>query len=118
MSFRSKNTLETRKRESSRIRTKHPNRIPVIVERGEGCKLPLISATRYLVPEDFPVSSFMGTIRGKIQLKPEEAIFLYFGGNNLVAQTQLMSQVYQAYKNEDGFLYVTYMNESTFGNCN
>lgn len=31
------------------------------------------------------------------------------------ATASLMSQIYKSHKNEDGFLYITYSGESTFG---
>ena len=35
--FKDAQTFESRKNEANRVRTKYPNRIPVIVERAENC---------------------------------------------------------------------------------
>lgn len=42
------------------------------------------------------------------------AIFV-FVNNTLPPASSLMSQIYNDHKDEDGFLYVTYSGESTFG---
>jgi len=49
-----------------------------------------------------------------MQLSPEKAIFLFV--NNVLPPTaELMSRIYKDYKDEDGFLYITYSGENTFG---
>jgi GABA(A) receptor-associated protein len=53
-------------------------------------------------------------IRNKLKLSPSTAIFMFFG-NNLPYQTQKMSDVYENYRSEDGFLRATISNENTFG---
>ena len=53
-------------------------------------------------------------IRKRIKLAPEKALFL-FVGEGVPPTGALMSAVYETEKDEDGFLYVTYSGESTFG---
>jgi len=38
-----------------------------------------------------------------------------FVNNTLPASAAVMSQIYKEHKDEDGFLYMTYSGESTFG---
>ncbi len=45
---------------------------------------------------------------------PEKAIFI-FVNNVLPPSSSLLSQVYQEHMDEDGFLYVLYSSENTFG---
>ncbi len=56
----------------------------------------------------------MHVIRKRIKLTPEKAIFI-FVNNVLPPNPALMSTIYEEQKDEDGFLYVTYNGESTFG---
>ncbi len=49
-----------------------------------------------------------------MKLNPEQAIFL-FVNDTLPPTAALMSQIYEKNKDEDGFLYVTYSGENTFG---
>ena len=47
-------------------------------------------------------------------LPPEKAIFI-FVNDTLPPTAALMSAIYQEHKDKDGFLYVTYSGENTFG---
>lgn len=113
--FQQEHSLEKRKSESRRIRAKFPDRVPVIVEKAAGSDIPDIDKKKYLVPEDLTVGQFVYVIRKRITLPPEKAIFVFV--NNALPQTaSLMSQIYETHKSEDGFLYITYSGENTFGN--
>lgn len=59
-------------------------------------------------PKDLTVGQFVYVIRKRIKLMPEKAIFI-FVGDILPATAALMSSIYEEYKDEDGFLYVSYV---------
>ncbi|XP_033133222.1 autophagy-related protein 8f isoform X1 [Brassica rapa] len=105
---------EKRSAEAARIREKYPDRIPVIVEKAEKSDIPTIDKKKYLVPADLTVGQFVYVIRKRIKLSAEKAIFI-FVDNVLPPTGALMSAVYEEKKEEDGFLYVTYSGENTFG---
>eukprot|EP00287_Rhodomonas_sp_CCMP768_P013809 CAMPEP_0196757392 /NCGR_PEP_ID=MMETSP1091-20130531/103639_1 /TAXON_ID=302021 /ORGANISM="Rhodomonas sp., Strain CCMP768" /LENGTH=109 /DNA_ID=CAMNT_0042106165 /DNA_START=120 /DNA_END=449 /DNA_ORIENTATION=+ len=105
---------ETRKAESQRMRSKYPDRIPVIVEKAVGSDIPDVDKKKYLVPTDLTVGQFVHVIRKRIKLTPEKAIFI-FVNNSLPPTAALMTAVYDEHKDEDGFLYITYNGESIFG---
>ncbi|KAF7150831.1 hypothetical protein RHSIM_Rhsim02G0106700 [Rhododendron simsii] len=132
---------ERRKAESGRIREKYADRIPVIVEKAERSDIPDIDkknmttdvafayvemelsagnfdvgycAAIYLVPADLTVGQFVYVVRKRINLSAEKAIFV-FVKNTLPPTAALMSAIYKENKDEDGFLYMTYSGENTFG---
>lgn len=113
-SFRQEHPLEKRQAEASRIRDKYPDRIPVIVEKADKSDIPDIDKKKYLVPADLTVGQFVYVIRKRIKVGPEKAIFM-FVKNTLPPTAALMSDIYQDHKDEDGFLYITYSGENTFG---
>lgn len=113
-SFKSEYPFEKRKAESERIGEKFQNRIPVICEKAEKSDIPEVDKRKYLVPADLTVGQFVYVIRKRIMLPPEKAIFI-FVNDTLPPTASLMSQVYQEHKDKDGFLYVTYSGENTFG---
>ena len=160
MSHKEEHPLDVRKASSASIRAKHPDRIPVIVEkRQRDASLPEIDKKKFLVPSDLTVGQFVYVIRKRIKLAPEQAIFLFVSAGTLpptVAPLQTVrrctaapppaaarraprtlhrhcasrtppprapshaarrarSQVYDQHKDEDGFLYMTYSGENTFG---
>ena len=113
--FKDTNTFEKRCEESARIRKKYPTRIPVIVEKDLREKsLPQISRKKYLVPQDLSVGEFMFVIRKRIKLAPEKSIYLFIDGS-LQNTSANLCQVYEEHKDKDGFIYILYYGESTFG---
>jgi GABA(A) receptor-associated protein len=114
MKFIHKYSFNKRYNESKNIIKKYPSRIPIIVERQQNSKIQDIDKHKYLVPNDLTVGQFIYVIRKRINLSPEKAIFIFI--NNVLPPTSsLMSSIYSLYKNKDGFLYVTYSGENTFG---
>ena len=87
-----------------------PRRLP----RADPPLAPHPSPPRYLVPADLTVGQFVYVIRKRIKLSPEKAIFVFV--NNVLPPTAaLMSSIYEEHKEEDGFLYIAYSGENTFG---
>ncbi|KAF8409573.1 hypothetical protein HHK36_005651 [Tetracentron sinense] len=78
------------------------------------CFLLLVMNTRYLVPADLTVGQFVYVVRKRIKLSAEKAIFI-FVKNILPPTAAMMSAIYEENKDEDGFLYMTYSGENTFG---
>lgn len=115
-SFREKNTFENRITESYRIKEKFPGRVPVIVERGPKSHVPLIDKNKFLVPADLSIGQFIYIIRKRLTVSPETALFIYIN-NNLPTTSSLMRELYAQYQDKDGFLYIQYTGENTFGGC-
>ncbi|GMH22386.1 hypothetical protein Nepgr_024229 [Nepenthes gracilis] len=113
-SFKQEHDFEKRCVESARIREKYPDRIPVIAEKAERSDIPNIDKKKYLVPADLTVGQFVYVIRKRIKLSAEKAIFI-FVDNVLPPTGAILSSIYEEKKDEDGFLYVTYSGENTFG---
>jgi GABA(A) receptor-associated protein len=107
--------LYLRKEQATRLLIKFPNRIPVILERYHGAtNAPNIDKNKYLVPSDSTVGSFSYIIRRRIQMNDKQALFL-FCHKNIPPVSEMMSMIYERYKDEDGFLYMCYTTENTFG---
>eukprot|EP01025_Chloroclados_australasicus_P038493 TRINITY_DN3967_c0_g1_i3.p3 TRINITY_DN3967_c0_g1~~TRINITY_DN3967_c0_g1_i3.p3 ORF type:complete len:139 (-),score=16.45 TRINITY_DN3967_c0_g1_i3:371-787(-) len=113
-SFKDEHPLAKRRAEAHRIREKYPERIPVIVEKNPRSDIPDIDKKKYLVPADLSVGQFVYVIRRRIQLPAERAIFI-FVRDTLPPIAAMMATVYDDHKDEDGFLYITYSGENTFG---
>jgi GABA(A) receptor-associated protein len=115
VSFRDK-PLTERKIDVMNVLRKYPERIPVCVYKNSGCKLNDLAKDKYLVPRNTTVGQFLFSIRKFIDLKPTEALFLFFGNGQLTATHTMMGEIYDQYKNkEDGMLYAVYSAENTFG---
>ena len=116
--FKDEIPFAMRKEEASRIVSKYPDRIPIIIERSDECsdEIPIVDKKKYLVPNDITTGQFTYIIRKRIELEPEKAIFLFAGEDYTIPpSSSLISEIYNNYKDEDGFLYFTYSGENTFG---
>ena len=114
MAFKSEHTFQARSQESSKIIAKYPDRVPVIVEKSSSSKLTEIDKKKYLVPSDLTIGQFVYIIRKRIKLPPEQAIFIFIKGK-LPPTSALISSIYAENKDKDGFLYINYAGENTFG---
>ena len=105
------------KDEATRIMSKYPDRIPVIVNRSErsGSDVPSIDKHKFLVPSDLTMGQFQYVIRKRLSLEPHKALFL-FVNNSVPPTSSLISTIYEESKDPDTmFLFVKYSMENTFG---
>ena len=116
MNFKKLNSLQDRFEESSRILQKYPERIPIICERSTftTSDCPIIDKNKYLVNIDLTVGQFIYVIRKRLKLPAEKALFLFINGF-IPSSSQRLGDIYYLYKDQDGFLYITYSYENTFG---
>ncbi|KAM8949822.1 microtubule-associated protein 1 light chain 3 gamma [Lycaon pictus] len=114
--FKQRKSLATRQEEVAGIRAKFPNKIPVIVERYPREKfLPLLDKTKFLVPQELTMIQFLSIIRSRLVLGATEAFYLLVNNRSLVSMSMTMAEVYRDYKDEDGFVYMTYASQEMFG---
>lgn len=115
--YKKDHPLGKRLEEAKRTLDKYPDRIPVIVERGQDEKsLPEPDKKKFLVPRSLTISEFLFVIRKRIKLKPDKALYMFVGKNVMPPVSADMSQIYKDYHDKDDlFLYFTIMSESTFG---
>ena len=119
-SYKLNNHLEKRKSECNRIRSKHSDRIPVIVDCCKNLESNL-KKQKFLVPSNVSSSHLLYSIRNNMSLDSSLAMFMFID-DNLVCSTKIMSEIYQNYilkhekdKDYDGILYVYVTLENTFG---
>jgi len=119
--FKKNHSFIERQAGSSRLLQKYPDRIPVIIEKNnkknskyKKNKLQTLPKNKFLVPKKLTLGQFVYVIKQKLELRPEEAIFL-FVNNTLPKITDRMIDIYGTHKDKDGYVYITYFNENTFG---
>ncbi|XP_016397023.1 microtubule-associated proteins 1A/1B light chain 3C [Sinocyclocheilus rhinocerous] len=116
MPFKQRKCLATRKDEVCTIRSKFPNKLPVIVERYlREKKLPLLDKTKFLVPHELTLGQFLSLLRNKIVLEASQALHLLISGKNMSCLSASMGEVYSQFRDPDGFLYITYASQDMFG---
>jgi GABA(A) receptor-associated protein len=113
--FRNRHPFEKRKAECARVRAKYPERCPLVIEKAEKSKVEDIDKNKYLVPHDLTVGQLVYVIRKRTKITSEQAIFI-FVNNTIPATSSTIREIYEKHKDEDGFLYILYSGENTFGN--
>lgn len=102
-------------KKSQHILEKYPDRVPVIVQpsANDRANYP-IDKSKYITPRDLTLGQLQQIIRKRIKFPSEKALFMFIN-NRLHPITSCMGLLYDEHKNNDGFLYVTYCQENTFG---
>ncbi|EHH50886.1 hypothetical protein EGM_01781, partial [Macaca fascicularis] len=104
----------TRQEEIAGIWAKFPNKVPVIVERYPQTFLPLLDKNNRCTPNSMH-SPFFSPVRSRMVLRASEAFYLLVNNKSLVSTSVTMAEIYRDYKDEDGFVYMTYASQETFG---
>ena len=114
--FKNKYSLEHRKAESNRIINKYPDRIPIICQKSKSANItcPIIDKQKYLVPGDLTIGQYIYIIRKRLQITSEKALYIFVNGT-IPNVGKLIANTYQEHKDVDGFLYIYYNFENTFG---
>ena len=118
MSFKKSYTFLQRSEEVSRILKKYPDKIPIICEQNYHSSKTHnnynIKKNKFLVPDDFNVGQFIYIIRQQLSLKPEIGLFIFINGY-IPSSSEYLYNIYNRLRDTDGFLYITYSFEHTFG---
>jgi GABA(A) receptor-associated protein len=114
--FKNQHNFKERESESNRIMSKYPDRVPFICQRSQKAfhDSPYIDKTKYLVPKDLTMGQFLYVIRKRLKLPSEKALFI-FVNNYIPSTSQMAMDIYNRHKDPDGFLYLYYSCENTFG---
>jgi GABA(A) receptor-associated protein len=101
---------------SSRLTNKYPDYVPVIIKKNDNDKiLQDIDKEKYLIPKNLNIGEIIHIIRRRISLDSKQAIFVFMGNGILVPISHDINTIYQNHKDPDGFLYLIYATENTFG---
>jgi GABA(A) receptor-associated protein len=112
MNFKTQYTFKERFNDTAMIREKYPDRIPCILQ-SKTTQIHL-NKHKYLLPQDLSVSQFIYIVRKKVDIKPEQAVFL-FVNDTIPAGSMMISQLYQEQRDTDNYLYFFMCFENTFG---
>ena len=115
ISYKKRIPFETRKSESGRMLEKYKDKIPIVVEKNYKLAInPDIDKSKYLVPYDLSFGEFLHIIRKRTKIDPNQALFA-FVDNKLPCTNDIMINIYKNHADDDGFLYIIYSLENTFG---
>ncbi|KAK7085802.1 putative ATG8, partial [Halocaridina rubra] len=116
MKFQYKETTPFYQRRAlgQKLRRRHPNKVPVIVEKSPKARLGNGVIKKYLIPFECTVGHLYFLIRKQLNLRPEEALILCVR-NVIPSSSVTMGSVYHHYHDSDLLLYVSYQDENVYG---
>jgi len=104
-----------RLKKSQVILEKYPDRVPLIIQPSKNDRdMYPIDKSKYITPRDLTMMHLQQIIRKRIKFPPEKALFMFIN-NRMFPITSIIGTIYDENKDADGFLYVTYCQENTFG---
>jgi GABA(A) receptor-associated protein len=104
-----------RVKKSQFILEKYPDRVPLIIQPSKSDRdIYPIDKSKYITPRELTLLQLQQIIRKRIHFPPEKALFMFIN-NKIYPITSMIGTIYDANKDADGFLYISYCQESTFG---
>lgn len=117
--YKKNTSFEERKIKSQKLKELYPNRIPIIVEMSSSSAnfssfIQEKHKIKYLVPNDLCMGQFVKILRDKMKIDKTTALF-FFINNKLFPMTSPLYTLYNEHADDDGFLYIEFCEENTFG---
>lgn len=112
--------LEQRIKQNTTIMQKYyPDKVAIIIQKHPNEKtLAEFDKNKFLVPLEMNYHGLMMVIRERVcsKISPTTAIYLSTENGTMLTSTQTISDIFHYHKDEeDGFLYLYYTGENTFG---
>ena len=113
--FKEENSLSKRIVESQKAIAKWPGRVPIILEKSPNSRLDDLAKNKLLCPSEYNIQQFVGSIRKKVNLPRDTALFIFVNGTELVSGEVSMNAIYEEKKDPDGFLYIMFSEQEVMG---
>lgn len=109
-------SFEERLRQYNLFKTRFPNSVPIVIQRDSRSSLPLsLQNQLFLVPRTLSATEFSSMIRKKVNLAKTQAMMMFVNRRTLVAGDLTVSELYDRFRGEDGFLYVLCTDHASYG---
>ena len=92
-----------------------PGKITVILEDATKGVNKGIKTIKY-ISKDLKLPQFISQFQKQLKLTSEDALFFLAKGKNALVGNQTFQEIYDKFKDKDGFLYITYVRELVWGN--
>ena len=114
--FKERRSLAERKADVESIKSKFPNKVPIIVERYKNEKnLPVIDKVKFLVPRELTTAQLSTIVRNRLSLGSTESFFLFTASGTMPSLSITVADLHEQTRDTDGFLYLTYTSQEVFG---
>jgi len=121
--FKINRSFEERVKNSSKLKKRHPGYVPIVIEkygdrkmlRNESDEIKLMISLKDNLSNVITHLRNMLLKNGILSGDPKKAITLFINGTTLVPVNLCLLEIHDKYKDDDGFIYMNYCEEATFG---
>jgi hypothetical protein len=107
--FKTKYSEEERTKDYEDLQRKHPNKYPIIFEKMPNSNLENLSKEKYLIDPELSFRQVNYFVKGKLSLEDEHKNIRFFiNGKIPIKSYEIVKDIYDKYKQNDGFLYLGY----------
>lgn len=100
--------LQNSKLESEKLKEKYPGTLPLLIDRCENSKNPILKKRRYLAPDHIEVNGLISYISTKLNLQNGENIKI-MKDNTTLEHNAKIADLYEKQRSEDGYLHIQYI---------
>lgn len=116
MYYKSVVSQKDRIKESTGICNKYPGKIPIIAESHKNFNTQSTQIFKYIAKPRNTVSKLLKTIKSSLSdVDASATLFLFINNINITITNTTIKELYDKYKDDDGFLYVEYTNINALG---
>jgi hypothetical protein len=109
-------TFEERLQQAQKFKERFPNNVPLVIQRDERSTLPPdLHNKLFLAPLTLTASQFIVLIRRQTKLPKTHAMVLFAESKRLVTSDITISELYDKFSAQDGFLYLLCTDHPAFG---
>lgn len=106
---------QERIKNSKNIIQNSPGKVPVIIEKNNLSKdIPEI-LMKTVISRNERIATIFCLLKKNLKLSGNQALFLIANGKIQLTMEMELGKVYEDYKDDDGFLYLTYSSEEVYG---
>jgi len=115
MNFKNKYTLRQRIDETNKVLLKYKDKVPIVCEKDNRIQGFDIDKKKYLVSKRLLFGQFIKIIKERLKLNEYMTLLLIINNEHIPANSCDIGFIYNLYKDMDGYLYIKYSLENTFG---
>ena len=102
-----------RYRDGILIKSIHPDKIPVIIDRGSK-ETPKIKKNKFLISKDRTLGEVIIVLRKYLSIDKSQALFLFIN-NKIFSNSKNINEIYEKEQSDDLYLRIVYTIENCFG---
>lgn len=110
-------SLEKRKQISNNLLTKHRDYVPIIALNSDPKSTPFLNKFKFIGKKEHTFGKFLLEAKSSSYILDSNRALFFFCGDagKIIRDNELLGDLYNKYRDPDGFLYINYMAENTFG---